>query len=126
MNITTAINGTTARITPRGDIDFDTLPPLRTAAHALPAHVSDVLWDLSHTPFMDLAGLHLLFTPTPVVPHGRGRRTSVTGLRSQPLRLLLLAADTNPAVFDVARLLPDVPPVEPGQPAEPCAPFDRP
>ncbi|PKW05984.1 hypothetical protein SAMN05428944_6977 [Streptomyces sp. 1222.5] len=114
MNITTTIDGTTACITPRGDIDFDTLPPLRTAADTLPAHVSDLLWDLSHTPFMDLAGLHLLFTPTLAAPYGRGRRTSVTGLRSQPLRLLLLAADTNPVTFDLARLLPDTPPTDVG------------
>ena len=108
MDITTTITGTTARITPRGDLDFDTLPPLRAAADALPAHVTDLLWDLDHTPFMDLAGLHLLFAPTP--PHGPDRRTTVTGLRPQPLRLLLLAADTNAATFDLARLLPDTPP----------------
>ncbi|MFF8406200.1 STAS domain-containing protein [Streptomyces sp. NPDC014846] len=114
MNVTTVIDGPTARITPRGDIDFDTLSPLRTAADTLPAHVSDLLWDLSQTPFMDLAGLHLLFTPTST--EGPGRRTSVTGLRAQPLRLLLLAADTSPAAFDLARLLPDTLPIGVGRP----------
>ncbi|WP_037684270.1 STAS domain-containing protein [Streptomyces griseus] len=108
MNITTTIDTTSARITMRGDIDFDTLPSLRAAADALPAHVTDLLWDLNHTPFMDIAGLHLLFTPTP--HDGPNRRATVTGLRGQPLRLLLLAADLHPATFDLTRLLSDAPP----------------
>ncbi|MER6847041.1 STAS domain-containing protein [Streptomyces flaveolus] len=106
---TTTIDGTSARITPCGDIDYDTLPPLRAAADALPAHVTDLLWDLNHTAFMDVAGLHLLFTPTPP-GSGPHRRTTVTGLRPQPHRLLLLAADLNPATFNLLRLLPDTPP----------------
>ncbi|MER6277066.1 hypothetical protein ABT202_12240 [Streptomyces sp900105245] len=40
MNSITTLNGTTATITVRSDIDFDTLPPLRAAADALPAHVT--------------------------------------------------------------------------------------
>ncbi|MDX2592827.1 MULTISPECIES: hypothetical protein [Streptomyces] len=65
------------------------------------------LWDLNHTLFMDIAGLHLLFAP---IPHDRpGRRTTVTGLRPQPLRLLRLAAETNPATFHLDRLLCDAP-----------------
>ncbi|MET8586397.1 STAS domain-containing protein [Streptomyces collinus] len=115
MNITTAIDGTTATITLDGDIDFDTMPPLRAAADALPAHVDDVLWDLNHTAFMDVAGLHLLLAPTP--PHRPKRRTTVTGLRPQPLRLLLLAAETNPAVFDLARLLANTPSTGVGRPS---------
>jgi anti-anti-sigma regulatory factor len=110
MNITTVIDGTSARITLRGDIDFDTLPPLRAATDALPAHVTDLLWDLNHTSFMDVAGLHLLFPPAPV--SGPDRRTTVTGLRRQPRRLLLLAADVHPDTFDLARLLPDMPPTD--------------
>ncbi|CAL9661062.1 STAS domain-containing protein [Streptomyces sp. XY006] len=106
MNIITTLDGPTARISPRGEIDFDALPPLRAAADALPPQVTDVQWDLSHTPFMDIAGLHLLFGPG----SGPRHRTTVTGLRDQPLWLLLTAADVNPAVFDLARLLPDVPP----------------
>ncbi|MFC9282823.1 hypothetical protein [Streptomyces collinus] len=62
-----------------------------------------MLWDLNHTAFIDVAGLHLLFAPAP--HHSPHRRTTVTGLRPQPLRLLLLAADMNPAVFDLGRLL---------------------
>ncbi|GAA2557839.1 hypothetical protein GCM10010423_69400 [Streptomyces levis] len=107
MNITTTINGTTARIHTCGEIDFDTLPPLLAAADALPPQVTDLQWDLTGTPFMDVAGLHLLFTPPTTGPQ---RRTTVTGLHAQPLWLLLTAAETNPAVFDLARLLPGVPP----------------
>ncbi|MEW2515385.1 hypothetical protein [Streptomyces sp. NPDC046870] len=77
MNITTA-TGTSARITPRGDIDHDTLPSLR-AADALPAHVTDLTGNLQHTPFMDVAGLHLLFGSA--APDGPNRRTTVTGRR---------------------------------------------
>lgn len=110
MNIVTVIDGTSAHITPYGDIDFDTLPPLRAAADALPAHVTDLVWDLNHTAFMDTAGLHLLFAPRP--PGGPNRRTIATGLRSQPLRLLFLAADLHPATFDLTRLFPDTPPTD--------------
>ncbi|MEU3662485.1 STAS domain-containing protein [Streptomyces sp. NPDC032940] len=109
MNTTnTCIHGTSARITVRGDIDHDTLPPLRAAADALPPQVTDLLWDLNRTAFMDVAGLHLLFTS---IPSGSGpsRRTSVTGLRPQPLRLLRLAADLYPNAFDLVRLLSDSP-----------------
>ncbi|QLJ02778.1 STAS domain-containing protein [Streptomyces sp. NEAU-sy36] len=107
MNITTTIDGTVARISLCGEIDFATLPPLRAAVDALPPKVTDLQWDLAHTPFMDVAGLHLLFTPTSGGPQ---RRATVTGLRAQPLSLLLAAADVNPAVFDFCRLLPDVAP----------------
>ncbi|MEU6106582.1 hypothetical protein, partial [Streptomyces flaveolus] len=105
MNITTTIDGTSARITVRGEIDYDTMSPLRAAADGLPPQVTDLLWDLNHTAFMDVAGLHLLFTPS---PSGSGpvRRTTVRGLRPQPLRLLLLAAELRPATFDLTRLLP--------------------
>ncbi|SEE42276.1 STAS domain-containing protein [Streptomyces sp. 2131.1] len=94
MDITTAVTGTSARITPRGDIDSDALAPLRAAADALPPHVTDVQWDLHDTPFMDVSGLHLL------LPATAQRRATVTGLRPQPLRLLLLAADINPGTFE--------------------------
>ncbi|MFG3155434.1 hypothetical protein ACGF7W_25730 [Streptomyces sp. NPDC048219] len=110
MDITTTTDGTFARITPCGDIDLDTLFPLRAAAAALPARVTDLQWDLAHTSFMDVAGLHLLFDPTP--PGGPDRRTTVTGLRRQPLRLLLLAADTHPAAFALDRLLSGTTPTE--------------
>ncbi|MFF5025294.1 STAS domain-containing protein [Streptomyces collinus] len=107
MNTITTLDGTTATIAVRGDIDFDTLPPLRAAADALPAHVTGLRWDLNHTLFMDIAGLHLLFAPTP--PGRPDRRIAVTGLRPQPLRLLRLAAGTNPATFRLDRLLCDTP-----------------
>ncbi|MCG7523582.1 STAS domain-containing protein [Streptomyces sp. OfavH-34-F] len=108
MNITTVINGTSARITPRGDIDADTLVPLRTAVHALPPHVTDLQWDLRGTFFMDVTGLHL-FVPSSTPAGAARRRITVTGLQDQPARLLLLAADTRPDVIDFAGLLPDSP-----------------
>ncbi|MEV0239943.1 STAS domain-containing protein [Streptomyces sp. NPDC050674] len=82
------IDGTTAHIRPCGEIDHDTLPPLRAAADALPSQVTELQWDLTDTPFMDVAGLHLLF-PTICGPD---RRTTVAGLGAQPLWLLLTAA----------------------------------
>ncbi|ANB04092.1 hypothetical protein SAM40697_6796 [Streptomyces ambofaciens] len=106
MNITTTIDGTRARISPRGVIDYDTLPPLRAATAALPAGVTDLLWDMGEATFMDVAGLHLLFDPAP--PGGPLRTTTVTGLGPQPLRLLALAAGLDPAL-DSSRLAPDTP-----------------
>ncbi|MFE5406424.1 hypothetical protein ACFQ9Z_34950 [Streptomyces sp. NPDC056580] len=41
----------------------------------------------------------------------------MTGLRAQPLSLLLMAADLDPTVFDLCRLLPDVPPADLRPPA---------
>ncbi|MER7915802.1 MULTISPECIES: hypothetical protein [unclassified Streptomyces] len=102
MSITTTLDGTSARISWRGDVDFDTVPVLRAAADALPADVADLLWDLNDAPFMDVTGLHFLFATALV--DGPNRRTRVMGLRQQPLRLLLLAADLDPAAFDISRL----------------------
>ncbi|MFF5899685.1 hypothetical protein ACFY8O_27675 [Streptomyces argenteolus] len=94
MNITTMIEGTTARIVPHTAIDQDTLPLLRATAAALPQWVTEVVWDLHDTPFMDLAGLHLLTDPEPA---GRPpRRTAVTGMRPQPQELLRVAAELFP------------------------------
>ncbi|MEU0228138.1 STAS domain-containing protein [Streptomyces sp. NPDC006284] len=106
MDITTTIDGTRARISPRGVIDYDTLPPLRAATAALPAGVTDLLWDMGGATFMDVAGLHLLFDPAP--PGGPLRTTTVCGLGPQPLRLLSLAAGLDPAL-DAARLDPGAP-----------------
>ncbi|MFI9122303.1 hypothetical protein ACIGW0_23365 [Streptomyces bikiniensis] len=107
MNITITITGTTARITPRGEIDYDTLPPLRAAVDRLPLRVTDLLWDLENLSFTDVAGLHLLFGPAP--QDGPQHRTTATGLQDQPLQLLLLAADLFPTAYDVTRLIPDTP-----------------
>ncbi|MEU5183354.1 STAS domain-containing protein [Streptomyces longwoodensis] len=74
MDITTAISGTSARITPRGEIDHDTLPSLRAAADALPARVTDVTWNLRHTPFMDVAGRTCSSAPPPSTGPTAGRR----------------------------------------------------
>lgn len=110
MNITTTIDGTSARISPCGEIDFDTLPLLRAAVDVLPPQVTDLQWDLTLTPFMDVAGLHLLFSPT--TSGDPERQATVAGLRAQPLSLLLTAADVNPTAFDLSRLLPDIPPAD--------------
>ncbi|MET8575944.1 STAS domain-containing protein [Streptomyces sp. NPDC005012] len=106
MNPIVTTDGTRARITPRGEIDHDSLPPLTSAARALPPHVTELQWDMHHTTFMDIAGLHLLFDST---PHHPGLRTTVVNLHPQPLRLLLLAAETDPVSFDLTRLMPDTP-----------------
>ena len=63
MNITTTIDGTRARISLDGEIDFVALPQVRAATAALPAHVTELLWDLGEATFMDVAGLHLLCDP---------------------------------------------------------------
>ncbi|MEU0258586.1 hypothetical protein [Streptomyces sp. NPDC006183] len=107
MNITTTITGTTARITPQGEIDHDTLPPLRATVDRLPPHVTGLMWDLERLSFTDVAGLRLLFGPAPQA--GPRRRTTVTGLRDQPLQLLLLATDLFPTAYDITRLIPDTP-----------------
>ncbi|MER6835521.1 STAS domain-containing protein [Streptomyces cellulosae] len=61
MHFTTRIDGSTACIAVHGEIDYDTLPLLRAAAAALPPGVTELVWDLEHARFMDVAGLHLLF-----------------------------------------------------------------
>ncbi|MFC8537530.1 STAS domain-containing protein [Streptomyces sp. NPDC057249] len=104
MNITTTINGTFARITPSGDIDADTLAPLRAAADVLPPHVSDLQWDLRHAFFMDVAGLHLLLPQQAAGP--TRRHITVVRLHPQPARLLAVAADLRPEFLALARLLP--------------------
>ncbi|MGA5900250.1 STAS domain-containing protein [Streptomyces venetus] len=111
MNITTTIDGTTARISPCGEIDYDTLPPLRAAADALPPQVTDLQWDLTGTVFMDVTGLNFLFAPAPH-DSAPGHRTTVTGLNHQPLWLLLLAAEVRPTSFDLSLLIPDTPPAD--------------
>ncbi|MEU1084689.1 STAS domain-containing protein [Streptomyces sp. NPDC005908] len=106
MHFTTHIDGSAARITVHGDIDYDTLPTLRAVAAGLPAGVTELVWDLEHARFMDVAGLHLLFEESS--PTGPPRKTTVTNLAPQPLRLLVLAAEIKPGL-DFTRLLPDTP-----------------
>ncbi|MEV6191945.1 STAS domain-containing protein [Streptomyces sp. NPDC051920] len=105
MRITTTVNGTTARITPRGPIDYATLPDLRAALAALPDAVTDVLWDVQDVSFMDVAGLHLLFDQ-PLQDGHRPQTIGVTGLAPQPLRLLTVAAQVFPTL-DVAGVVCD-------------------
>lgn len=109
MNVTIVTDGTHARITPHGAIDADTLPPLRAALAALPPDAGDVEFDLRDTAFMDATGLRLLYDHS---ADASPRRRTVTGLRPQPLRLLLMAADLDPAAYDFARVLPDTLPTD--------------
>ncbi|MFJ8657235.1 hypothetical protein ACIRNU_33435 [Streptomyces rochei] len=90
--ITNIGDGTRARIVPHGEIDYDTLLALRAATAAL-AHVTDLLWDIRETTFMDVVGLHLLFDPSE--PAASVRTTRVTGLGSQPTGLLTLVSGLN-------------------------------
>ncbi|MEU5656846.1 STAS domain-containing protein [Streptomyces sp. NPDC047737] len=103
MHVTAMIDATTARIIPHGEIDHDTLPKLRAVLAALPQDVTEVIWDLQDTPFIDTAGLHLLIDPQPV---NRPRRTTVTAMPSQPLELLRTAAEVFPT-FGFGELLPE-------------------
>ncbi|WP_053849873.1 STAS domain-containing protein [Streptomyces sp. NRRL B-24085] len=109
MNVTTVIDGTRARIIPHGEIDADTLPPLRAALAGLPPGFSDVQFDLRETAFMDVAALRFLFDHC---ADASPRRRTVTGLSPQPMRLLLLASDLYPATYGLARLLPDTVPAD--------------
>ncbi|MFC8226489.1 STAS domain-containing protein [Streptomyces sp. NPDC057287] len=104
MDTTTMIEGTTARITPHGEIDHDSLPELRAAAAALPPGVTEVVWDLHDTPFVDTAGLHLLTDPRPA--DSPRRRTTVTGMQTQPLELLRTAAELFPTL-EFAHMVPE-------------------
>lgn len=91
MHITTEIHGAGATLTPHGDIDFQHLAQLRDSVSRLPSAVTEVAWDLRDAPFVDVAGLHLL--------SARGepaRATSLTNLRPQPRRLLLVASEIFP------------------------------
>ncbi|MFJ4036048.1 hypothetical protein [Streptomyces griseoluteus] len=74
MNVTTVMSSTSTPITPRGDMDHDALPSLGAAAETLPAHVTDLTWDLRHTLFMDVAGHHLLSGSA--APDGADGRTT--------------------------------------------------
>ncbi|MFC8230265.1 STAS domain-containing protein [Streptomyces sp. NPDC057287] len=106
MHITTALDGSTARITPHGAIDHDTAPALRTALAALPVSVTRVVWDLHDVPFMDSAALHLLTDPHPA--NAPSRQMTVTGLEPQAAELLRTAAELFPTL-EIAGLLPDEP-----------------
>ncbi|WP_327677357.1 STAS domain-containing protein [Streptomyces sp. NBC_00467] len=96
MKTTTTISGTTATITFHTDIDFESLPEIESAV-TLPATVTDVTWNLENTPFMDVTGLRLLQEQRDAARARKGSLT-VTGLHSQPQRLLQTAAELFPAM----------------------------
>lgn len=103
MIITTTIDGAWARISPRGQLDYGALKALSTAAAALPPDVTDVVWDMEETTFMDVTTLRFLFDPAPAL--GPLFRTRVSGLGPQPMRLLRLATGLDHSL-DVTRLMP--------------------
>ncbi|MFF8747254.1 STAS domain-containing protein [Streptomyces californicus] len=104
MLTSTIVVEDSAVITPHGDIDFEALPALRAAAHALPAEVRKVTWDLSHVNFADTAALHLLDEQCFAARH-HARRVFVRGLRPQPSRLLQVATTILPCC-NWAEILP--------------------
>ncbi|MET9593067.1 STAS domain-containing protein [Streptomyces sp. NPDC006516] len=106
MHVTAMIDATTARILPHGEIDHETLPELRAVLSALPQDVTEVIWDLRNTPFIDIAGLHLLIDPQTA---DSPRRTTVTAMPMQPLELLRTAAEVFPTL-GFAELLPEARP----------------
>ncbi|MET8658423.1 STAS domain-containing protein [Streptomyces griseus] len=90
MYITTELTGRSATLTPRGDIGFEGLEQLRACLAGLPDTVVEVKWDLRDVTFMDIAGLHLLSTPTAPM------QVSLTNLTPQVSRLLEMANATFP------------------------------
>lgn len=90
MYITTELHGRGATLAPRGDIDFEGLDELRASLAGLPGTVVEVVWDLRAVTFMDIAGLHLLSTPTTAV------QFTLTNLPPQAVRLLEAATDIFP------------------------------
>ncbi|MER7983686.1 STAS domain-containing protein [Streptomyces sp. NPDC095817] len=95
MIVKTSIIGTTAVISPHGDIDFDSLPHLVTAADELPAVVTRVIWDFQAVSFIDSAGLDLL-TCQRRTCQALNRTLTVSGLPGQGRRLLSLSEDLFP------------------------------
>ncbi|MER7760969.1 STAS domain-containing protein [Streptomyces sp. NPDC097619] len=91
----TSIDGDTAVITPRGDIDHDSLPGLESAAGLLPTSVTRVVWDFHRVHFMAVAALHLLDRQRSACQEARTTLV-VTGLLAQPRHLLLMAAQAIP------------------------------
>ncbi|MEU6369967.1 STAS domain-containing protein [Streptomyces sp. NPDC046931] len=90
-------------ITVSGDMDLQTCPELAQAAFIIPLGGQTLYLDLSGVSFMDSSGLSLLVLLRRRL-HAVGGRLAVTGLQSQPARLLeitdtyeLFAADTAAA-----------------------------
>ncbi|MGW1521606.1 STAS domain-containing protein [Streptomyces sp. NPDC002287] len=92
---TIRLDGDTAVITPTGDIDFYALPDLLSAGRHLPAFITRVEWDFQHVSFMAVAGLHLLHHQRTSCRESQ-RTLTVTGLNTQPRRLLTTAVKAIP------------------------------
>ncbi|MFE3270971.1 STAS domain-containing protein [Streptomyces sp. NPDC059215] len=95
MVFTVTDAGVTAVVTPRGEIDSDTLPSLLDSVEHLPQSVTAVTWDLRRAQFIDVAGLHLLVHQRQACQDA-GRILTVIGLDGQPQRLLQLAQEVLP------------------------------
>ncbi|TXS52239.1 STAS domain-containing protein [Streptomyces sp. t39] len=91
MDITAEIHGTSATLTPHGDIDFQHLDQLRHSLDQLPSTVTAVTWDLRDTSFVDVACLHLLRSGD-----DSPRETGLANLRPQPRRFLAVACEVFP------------------------------
>ncbi|MEU9593820.1 STAS domain-containing protein [Streptomyces sp. NPDC048219] len=91
FTVTTAQHAEHTVITVRGDVDLSTCPELtRTALDLLPTSATLCL-DLSGVTFMDSSGLNLLIL-LQQRQHAEGHRLALTGLQSQPARLLELTS----------------------------------
>ncbi|WP_324795528.1 STAS domain-containing protein [Streptomyces cyaneofuscatus] len=90
MYVTTEMHGRGATLTPRGDIDFEALDQLRACLTGLPDTVAEVTWDLHAVTFMDIAGLHLISTPTAPA------QVTLTNLTPPVTHLLEVATATFP------------------------------
>ncbi|WP_051789874.1 STAS domain-containing protein [Streptomyces sp. NRRL S-1022] len=91
-------------ITVRGEMDLQSCPQLARAAAIIPLGDKPLCLDLSGVSFMDSSGLNLLVMLRRRL-HAEGGRLAVTGLQSQPARLLqitetydLFAADSGQAL----------------------------
>ncbi|MFG3207152.1 STAS domain-containing protein [Streptomyces sp. NPDC048192] len=90
-------------ITVQGEMDLQTCPQLARAAAVIPLRGTPLYLDVSGVPFMDSSGLNLLVSLRRRLD-AEGSRLAITGLQSQPTRLLqltgvygLFAANTTTA-----------------------------
>lgn len=99
MNTSIDMNVDTSRtavvMTVHGDIDHTVRADAEAAVSALPSTARDITLALADVAFMDVEGLHLIDVLDRYTCRVGGR-LSVTGLSSQPGRLLRMAGDMWP------------------------------
>ncbi|MEV6839742.1 STAS domain-containing protein [Streptomyces sp. NPDC051133] len=76
-------------VTVSGEMDLETCPALAEATSIIPLTGKTLYLDLSAVSFMDSSGLNLLIQLRHRL-HAEGGRLAVTGLQTQPERLLQL------------------------------------